>query len=259
MKITPANAVKSSTKMLIGFVIGLVSFGSSAIAYGTFISDNTPEGGYLLCANSKTKAVTFPNKLSCPPGSIALDLGAVQGLEGPEGPQGAQGPQGPAGPAGTTSTTSNSNYFKRVNERDLVVDGVVTSSTNFKKVVMGSILPSDLPFGYYRLDAHMMGLWSESVFSLSSKPMINCYFQDKKDYDAGSNAHQWGGAKADYVNWTGLQFNVQGYAWFLNSSDSPILLVCESSGSIKQFNGMIEAFSLKNSISMNSPSTSGIQ
>ena len=243
----------SSSKLIIGMIIGAITFGGSAVAYSNFTSDNTPEGGYLLCANTKTKAVTFPNKLTCPAGTVALDLGAVQGVEGPQGPQGIQGP------AGAASTTSNTNYYKRVNERDLVVDGVVTSSTNFKKVVMGSILPTDLPFGFYRLDAHMSGLWSESVFSLSSKPMISCYFQDKKDYDAGSKSHQWGATKADYVNWTGLQFNVQGYAWFLNSSDSPVLLVCESSGSVKQFNGMIEAFPLKSSVAMNSPSTSGLQ
>jgi hypothetical protein len=244
------NLFQSSFKLVAGIVIGAIIFGGSAFAYNNFNSDNTPEGGYLLCANVKTKAVTFPNKLSCPAGTIALDLGAVQGVEGPQGPQ---------GPAGVASTASNNNYYKKVNERDLVVDGVITSSSNFKKVVMGSITPTDLPFGYYRLDAHLSGLWSETVFSLSSKPMITCYFQDKKDYDAGSKAHQWGSTKADYVNWTGLEFNVQGYVWFLNPSDSQVLLVCESSGSVKQFSGMIEAFPLKSSIPMNSASTSGIQ
>ena len=70
MKLSPVELLKSSSKLIIGIVIGAVAFGGTAIAYSNFTSDNTPEGGYLLCANSKTKAVTFPNKLSCPPGTV---------------------------------------------------------------------------------------------------------------------------------------------------------------------------------------------
>jgi hypothetical protein len=62
-----------------------------------YVSDNTPENGYLLCANLKTKAVTYSNKLSCPSGTKALDMGAAIGKEGPQGPQGAKGEPGPAG------------------------------------------------------------------------------------------------------------------------------------------------------------------
>ena len=51
-------------KFLAGVVVGAVVFSGSAIALNNYVSDNTPENGYLLCANLKTKAVTFPNKLS---------------------------------------------------------------------------------------------------------------------------------------------------------------------------------------------------
>ncbi len=46
------------------------------MAVNNYVSDNTPKGGFLLCANNKTKAVIFPNKLTCPSGTIPLDLGA---------------------------------------------------------------------------------------------------------------------------------------------------------------------------------------
>ena len=52
------------TKFLAGVLAGAVLFSGSAVAYNSYISDNTPEGGYLLCANTKTKVVTFPNKAS---------------------------------------------------------------------------------------------------------------------------------------------------------------------------------------------------
>jgi S1-C subfamily serine protease len=64
-------------KFLAGVIIGAALFSGSAIAINNYVSDNSPENGYLLCANLKTKAVTFPNKLSCPSGTKALDMGAV--------------------------------------------------------------------------------------------------------------------------------------------------------------------------------------
>lgn len=93
-------AVSGFGKFLCGLVVGIAFFGSSAIAYSNFVSDNTPEGGYLLCANKVSKVVTFPNKLSCPSGSIPLDMGAVLGQEGPAGEDGSDGPPGPPGPVG---------------------------------------------------------------------------------------------------------------------------------------------------------------
>ena len=86
-----------TVKFLAGVILGAVVFSGSAIAVNRYVSDNTPENGYLLCANNKTKAVTFPNKFSCPPGTTALDLGAMTFSEGPQGPQGPQGPSGASG------------------------------------------------------------------------------------------------------------------------------------------------------------------
>jgi hypothetical protein len=243
-----------ASKFAAGVIVGAVVFSSSAIALNNYVSDNTAENGYLLCANKKTKAVTFPNKLSCPSGTIALDLGAVTGIEGPEGPPGVdgidgrQGPMGPAGPAGSSSGSVN--YYKKLTDQDVVVDGVITESSKAKVFIAGVIQPSDLPLGYYRLDAHLSGLWSDTVFNLSSKPYVRCNFQDKKDYDSGSGQAQYGAAKADYVSWTGINLNVQGYAWFLSPTDSPVYLVCRTTAIIKQFGGMIEALSADRSIQM---------
>jgi hypothetical protein len=242
----------SSSKFLAGFIAGSILFSGSAVAVNSFVSDNTPENGYLLCANLKTKAVTFPNKLKCPAGTTPLDMGAAVGAGGPEGPE---GPAGPEGPSGSDATVTN--YYKKVSERDVVVDGTVTDSTKAKKVVMGAVVPSDMPLGYYRLDAHMSGLWSDAVFNASSKPYVQCYFQSKSDYDAGAKVRQWGSAKLDYVNWTGITFNIQGYAWFTKTTDTPIYLVCETSGTIKDFGGMIEALSASSSKQMSGAATSG--
>ena len=87
-------------KFFLGLAVGSLFLSGSAIAVNKYIATNTPEKGYLLCANNKTKAVTFPNKLNCPAGTTALDLGAVKGIEGPMGPAGANGLNGLAGVAG---------------------------------------------------------------------------------------------------------------------------------------------------------------
>jgi hypothetical protein len=89
--------ISGAGKFVAGVVVGAILFSSSAIAINNYVSDNTPENGYLLCANQKTKVVTFPNKLSCPSGTKALDLGAVTGIEGPQGPQGVKGDTGATG------------------------------------------------------------------------------------------------------------------------------------------------------------------
>ena len=90
----------SPNRFVVGFIVGAMLFSGSAFAYNSYVSENTPDTGYLLCANSKTKAVTFPNKLSCPAGTVALDLGAVRGLQGDDGQDGAIGANGAQGPMG---------------------------------------------------------------------------------------------------------------------------------------------------------------
>ena len=99
------------SKFLSGIVIGAVFFGGTAYASSLVFADNTPEGGYVLCANNKTKAVTFPNKLSCPPGSKLLDFGAsiragADGLDGFDGRDGADGRDGRDGRDGADGSPS---------------------------------------------------------------------------------------------------------------------------------------------------------
>ena len=63
--------ITSRFRFISGFVIASLIFGFSAIAVNV---NNTPEGGYLLCANKKTKAVTFPGTLKCPSGTVEIQI-----------------------------------------------------------------------------------------------------------------------------------------------------------------------------------------
>ena len=237
-------------RFTIGFIVGSIVFGSSAFATTTILATNTPEGGYLLCFNSKTKAVTYPGKLSCPTGTKALDLGAgwgedgAEGLQGPQGIQGIpgiQGVKGDTGPQGLTGNTgaqgargatgapgsgsagtnSQQNYWKIIPYKDIVVDGSITDWSNAK-----------------------------TVFDLSAKPMVKCYFQDKEDYDSKSGSRQYGEGKADFVDWTSLSISMNGYAWFLASTDAPVYLVCKSTGTLQDFGGQIIATPFETSTEM---------
>ena len=270
-------------RFTIGFIVGSIVFGSSAFAATTILATNTPSGGYLLCFNSKTKAVTFPGTLSCPTGTKALDLGASRGKDGAEGPQGPEGPQGiqgipglqgvrgdtgpkgltgdtgargftgatgAQGPAGSGGTSIQQNYWKVIPERDIVVDGTVTDWDKAKTVVMATISTKNLPLGYYSLEAHLSGLWSSTVFNLSAKPMVVCYFQDKEDYDSKSGSSKFGRAKADYVDWTSLSLSVKGYTWSLALKDDPVYLVCKSTGTLQDFGGQIIATPFESSTEM---------
>ncbi len=96
--------------------LGLFVASILSIAAANSISvNNTAQGGYLLCFNSKTRAITYPGTLSCPSGTKPLELGATgpkgaQGDMGPQGLQGDQGPAGPQGPAGEVVTIPASAY-----------------------------------------------------------------------------------------------------------------------------------------------------
>jgi hypothetical protein len=270
-------------RFTVGFIVGSIVFGSSAFAATTILATNTPSGGYLLCFNSKTKAVTYPGTLSCPTGTKALDLGAsrgkdgAQGMQGPEGPQGIQGipglqgvrgdtgpkgltgdtgpkgltgSTGPEGPTGPSGTNSQQNYWKVIPDKDIVVDGAISNWSNAKTVVMATISPKNLPFGYFSLEANLSGVWSSTVFGLSSKPMISCYFQEKEDYDSKSGLRLYGEGKADFVAWTSLSLSVRGYSWFLASTDDPVYLVCKSSGTLQGFGGQIIATPFNTSTEM---------
>jgi aspartokinase len=58
-------------RFIAGFVVATLIFGVGAVAVNV---NNTPEGGYLLCANKKTRAVTFPGTLKCPSGTVEIQV-----------------------------------------------------------------------------------------------------------------------------------------------------------------------------------------
>lgn len=96
------NWFTSNAKFIFGLVLGLVLAGGTAYSADLF---NTPETGYLLCINQKTKVVTYPATQKCPSGTKRLVLGAQGakgeiGLAGEKGLQGIQGLQGLPGKDG---------------------------------------------------------------------------------------------------------------------------------------------------------------
>jgi len=62
---------------------------------------NSPSGGYLVCVNSKSSALTHPNSAKCPAGFQRLFLGA-QGAPGITGAAGLAGQDGKNGQDGKT-------------------------------------------------------------------------------------------------------------------------------------------------------------
>ena len=89
-------------RFVFGLTVGILLTGS--VAYSANLL-NTPETGYLLCVNQKTKLVTYPATQKCPSGTSRLIIGAqgpagVQGEKGEPGQQGAQGLKGDSGAQG---------------------------------------------------------------------------------------------------------------------------------------------------------------
>ena len=229
-------------KFFAGVTVGAVLFSGSAIAVNRYVSDNSRANGYLLCANLKTKAVTFPNKLSCPSGTKALDLGAVTGVEGPEGPEGPQGPEGPRGlPGSSASSLTGKSYWGNISPRiDIVADGNITSGKDFVKKIMYTINSAAVPSGYYSLTANLSGLWSDAAKQGS---YAECFFQSDSDFTAKSS-RQWGTAMIEKGEWNSFYLTVTG-DWFTNI-DAKMHLVCSTSGTLKGITGAIEAISIVN-------------
>jgi hypothetical protein len=235
------NVFSSSfSKWFSGFIAGAVLFSGSALAYNSYVSDNTPEGGYLLCANSKTKAVTFPNKLVCPTGTVPLDLGAASGTEGPQGPQ---GPQGPAGPAGSANSSSSGTIWSgSIISKDIAGTAGATTFANLKKTIMATISSSALyGGGNYELTASLSGIWATQS---PTNAYIQCYFQDASEYPNGSMAY--GGASATYNSWTGINLAVHGHPSDYSLAKSAVNLVCATNGVISGLSGYLSAISLSN-------------
>jgi hypothetical protein len=93
--------VISRGRFIIGLIIGIVLTGSVAYSANIF---NTPETGYLLCVNQKTKIITYPATQKCPSGTSKLILGA-RGAQGTQGIQGEKGEKGDLGPQGIQGIT----------------------------------------------------------------------------------------------------------------------------------------------------------
>jgi hypothetical protein len=229
-------------KFLAGVIVGAVVFSGSAIALNNYVSDNTPENGYLLCANLKTKAVTFPNKLTCPSGTKALDMGAVTGVEGPEGPQGPQGytgPQGPQGPAGSSAASTVGKVYWGVSPSsvDIVADGTINAASSMVRKIMYTLKAGDVSSGYYQLSGVISGLWGDSA---SRGSLLTCYFQGEEDYKKDGST-RWGQVATERKSWNNVDLVVSG-DW-LSSADSQMHLVCKTSGTLKGLSVQVEATS----------------
>jgi hypothetical protein len=241
--------ISGTSKFIAGVFAGVVLFSGSAIALNNYVSDNTAEGGYLLCANNKSKAVTFPNKLSCPTGTTALDLGAVVGQAGEDGingsdgwpgPAGAVGPTGPQGPAGPAGLSSGGKLYWGVSSSstDIVADGTINSSTAMVRKIMYTLRSTDLPLGYYKLFAHVSGLWADTARTGS---LVECYFQGSDNYNSNSG-YKWGLDSIERASWNGVAMNPVG-DWS-TSLESTMYLVCRTSGTLKGLNVEVEATSM---------------
>lgn len=263
-------------RFTIGFIVGSIVFGSSAFAATTILATNTPSGGYLLCFNSKTKAVTYPGTLSCPSGTKALDLGAgwgedgIDGLQGPVGPQGIQGIPGIQGPKGSTGDTgptgftgptgprgftgatgpqgaqgpsgTGSKYYwiKNSSSIDIVADGAINSGSTMVKKIMLTLKSTDVPSGTYKLNGYVIGLWADAADEGS---LLQCYFQSSSDYDS-NGSQQWGRTSTERKSWNNVDINVSG-DWS-TSLDSTMHLVCRTSGTLKGLQVLVDLVSVVN-------------
>jgi hypothetical protein len=224
------------TKFTAGFLFGAILFSGSAFAYTSYISDNTPQGGYLLCANKRTKAVTFPDKLNCPSGTTALDLGALTGLEGPTGPQ---------GPAG--DPLSSTAWFGSVSSKDIAGTAGATSFSNLKKTIMATISSTTVYGGEnYSVTASLSGIWASQS---PANAYIKCYFQYASEFPNGSTLY--GAASTSRTSWTGIDLVVHGNPSDFSLGTSAMHLVCATDGVVSGLSGYLRAISTGNLKVMN--------
>ena len=175
-------------------IVGFALFSGSAIAAQIYLSDNTPEKGYLLCANNKTKVVTYPKKLSCPSGSTALDLGAVSGL----------------------NKNESSGYIVELKPQDIV------ASVNSKSEII-LISKSNFKSGYYNLISEI-----STLFLSTDKQVILCSVKTT------GNSRTWSGFPSHEVanSWTGHTSQLAGVL-YVNSPTDVISVVCSFTGNAK--------------------------
>ena len=126
--------VISRGRFIIGLIIGVVLTGSVAYSANIF---NTPETGYLLCVNQKTKIVTYPATQKCPSGTSRLILGAqgAQGAQGLQGEAGLQGDIGAAGPQGEIGATGAQGL-----KGDIGPQGIQGPQVNLRAVTLNYVV-----------------------------------------------------------------------------------------------------------------------
>jgi len=181
-------------KLTLFLTVGAALFGGSAIAAQVYLSDNTPEKGYLLCANNKTKAVTYPKKLSCPPGTTALDLGALSGQ----------------------NQNNSSGYIVDLKPQDIIAS--VTSKS--EKTLISK---SSFNRGYYNLVSEV-----STIFLSTDKQVILCSVKTT------GNSRTWSGFPSHEVanTWTGHTSQLTGVL-YVNSPTDVISVVCSFTGNAK--------------------------
>jgi hypothetical protein len=181
-------------KFTLFLIVGFALFSGSAIAAQIYLSDNTPEKGYLLCANNKTKAVTYPKKLSCPSGSTALDLGAISGL----------------------NKNESSGYIVDLKSQDITAS--VTSKS--EKILISK---SNFKSGYYNFVSEL-----STLFLSTDKQVILCSVKTT------GNSRAWSGFPSHEVanTWTGHTSQLVGIL-YVNSPTDVISVVCSFTGNAK--------------------------
>lgn len=233
--------------LLIAVLCSLL-FSGSAIALNV---NNTPEGGYLLCANTKSGTVTYTGKLTCPNGSKRLEIGA-QGMPGIDGVDGIDGRDGLDGKNG--SSFSNTLFGYRVADKDIAGTAGATKFSDLKKTIMAVIGPENLSGGSnYELAVDLEGIWATQT---SYNTYISCYFQDASEYPNGARA--FGGAAATYNSWTGIYLHITGHPSDYSLSKSKLYLVCATNGVISGLGGYMYAHTVSNYKGMALSSNPGI-
>jgi hypothetical protein len=155
------------------------------------------------------------------------------------GEPGEVGPQGPPG-----SDVSKYIYRGIISSRDIVFDGPVTQIAQGKRFILAKIRATDIPEpGSYELTAHLAGSWSTNA---PSNAYIECFFQQETVYLANVNnkdnfgAARYGGARAEFGTWTGLNLFVTGDYGSGTLAKDPIYLVCSTLGSIRNLTGIVK-------------------
>jgi len=231
----------NKTTFIAGLTLGFLLVGTAAYSFNV---DNTPTGGYLLCANKKTKVVTFPNKLSCPSGNTELSMG-ISGLDGNDGADGMDGSDG--APGTPSKTTPSSLWSTNIQTKDIVITSTsITKSSELRKVVMASINKTNLyGEGNYTLRAHLDGIWA---IGAKTNSYISCYFQNSKDFPDGKQLY--GTDDTEYQSWSGISLTVFGQTTDSSLSQGDVYLVCATDSNISGLTGYLTALGVVNSKGM---------